>query len=577
MGSDRRSFLQNERMPPLRGVLRLAIAACVTASASAFVDVSLQRFVESPFGSAGFGSVLAASGDSATVAVSVPGLNASRGGVFVYSQGAAPLLIERNATGPNSTFGIAVAISPDGSTLAVGSNTSEGGAVAAFACSSASSSSACAWPLISTLTLSGLSGNPGDCFGCALALSANASTVVVGARGYAVNGAVFVYGRGSLVPTSTLNDPGYSGALALLFGWAVAVSNDGEVIAVGAPQPCCGSNAGSEGRVYVARCDGSGRCGVPQNVPNIRNKGAYVGSALALSGDGVFLAIGAFGRQQSAGAVYTCLAAACEQPDLLLLADRISDDDLGSALALSQDGTLLAAGARGRDNVGAVFIFACTPATGTCAQDARVQVTGGPDLPANAEFGGSVALGSDGSTLVVGAWGALFGSPNISAYVTSSSASPSPSPAPSQICTVPCKSGVCAPGNGACCKSPEARHELTCDEADGSVTSCESSFFPSVDRLTCGVAPGVGCSRDLDCESLACRNGYCCDPQFSPSCTACRPFSGACGACAAGTAHNSGLCGPVDSALSDQNVATPVAVFLGCVLAVVIGIGAALR
>ncbi|WP_298213377.1 FG-GAP repeat protein, partial [Acidovorax sp.] len=157
------------------------------------------------------------------------------------------------------------------------------------------------------------------------------------------------------------------------------------------------------------------------------------GTSVALSGDGNTLAVGAYLEDSSAtsingnqtdntatnaGAVYvfTRSASTWSQQAYVKASNTGAGDGFGTSVALSGDGNTLAVGASGEGsnaqgiggdhgnnaagNSGAVYVF--TRSASTWSQQAYVKAsnTGVGDY-----FGYSVALSDDGNTLAVPAWG----------------------------------------------------------------------------------------------------------------------------------------------------------------------------
>jgi hypothetical protein len=154
------------------------------------------------------------------------------------------------------------------------------------------------------------------------------------------------------------------------------------------------------------------------------------GYALALSGDGTTLAVGApledgstagingasNENASSAGAVYVfALGATPAQQAYVKASNPGANDRFGNALALSADGSTLAVAAPFEDSStkgvgttpdeaatdsGAAYVFARTGTT--WAQQAYVKAS---NTEANDRFGAAIAITPDGNTLVVGADG----------------------------------------------------------------------------------------------------------------------------------------------------------------------------
>ena len=141
-------------------------------------------------------------------------------------------------------FGYSMAISKDGNTLAVGavygdvSGKADQGNVLVY------SRSADGWKLQGKLTDS--AGKAGDVFGLAVSLSADGNTLAVGAPGADANGVadqgsvnVFVRAAGAWKQQQGLSSA--NGEAKSNFGSSVSLSSDGNTLAVGGPNSGKGS------------------------------------------------------------------------------------------------------------------------------------------------------------------------------------------------------------------------------------------------------------------------------------------------------------------------------------------------
>jgi FG-GAP repeat len=304
----------------------------------------------------------------------------------------------------------------------------------------------------------------GDAFGNAVALSANGDTLAVGEHledgGAVDSGAVYIFVRsagnwqlqaylkasnigGGFLPCS-----GFGGPSGGFFGRAIALSADGNTLAVGAPgedSDATGINgdqsnnsAHNSGAVYVfTRSAGAWTQQAYVKASNTGGgsffceNGDLFGSAVTLSADGNTLAVGAPGEDSQAigvdgnqldnsangaGAVYvfTRNIDTWSQRAYVKASNTGTLDQFGNAAALSGDGQTLVIGANGEDSVatgingnqpddsasnsGAVYIFAST--AGAWSQQAYVKASNtGPED----RFGERVALSSDGNMLVIAA------------------------------------------------------------------------------------------------------------------------------------------------------------------------------
>ncbi|MBK8256486.1 MAG: FG-GAP repeat protein [Polyangiaceae bacterium] len=298
----------------------------------------------------------------------------------------------------------------------------------------------------------------GDEFGSSVALSADGTTLAIGAyyeasHATGINGnqadnsannagAVYVFTRSGGVwsqqayikASNTNADDG--------FGWSVALSADGNTLAVGARWE--GSSAtGVNGNQADNSAEYAGAVYVFTRSGGVWSQQAYIkasnteagdqfGYSVALSADGTTLAVGAAyeasnatginGNQADnsaewAGAVYVFMqiGGVWSQQAYIKASNTDAGDGFGWSVALSAYGTTLAVGARWEsssaagangnqaDNsaqfAGAVYVF--TRSGGVWSQQAYLKASN-PD--SGDEFGVSVALSGDGGTLAVGAW-----------------------------------------------------------------------------------------------------------------------------------------------------------------------------
>jgi hypothetical protein len=226
------------------------------------------------------------------------------------------------------------------------------------------------------------------------------------------------------------------------FGWTVALSGDGNTLAVGAPSEDSAAigvggnqtdnSATDSGAVYVYGRDSAGNW-TQQGYIKASNThaGAHFGEALALSDDGLTLAVSApledsaattiNGSQVNhnaagAGAIYVFSrsGATWTQQSYLKASNAYANAFFGWSVALSADGSMLAAGATGdasatkgingsgtnrsAANSGAAYIF--NRSGGNWSQQAYIKAS---NTGAEDNFGAAVRLNADGSILAVGA------------------------------------------------------------------------------------------------------------------------------------------------------------------------------
>jgi hypothetical protein len=312
------------------------------------------------------------------------------------------------AATPGGQMGKGLALSADGSTLAVGapgddSQLADSGAVHLFARSPSG------WVAQSVLkaAIPGM----GDLFGESLALSADGQHLAVGASAHAQSrGAIYVFERvnglwtqqwfqADPFPWTTQDSPRE-------FGWALALSGDGHTLVAGRMD-------GDYTALVFVRDNGGWT--TEAVIPAI---GARDGSAFALSGDGSTLVMGRRDATTAVGAsgvvdVYQRSLGNWQFSTQLTASNMGDGDGFGWSVAVASDGQTIAVGAvdedgdatsingldgEGSRNSGAVYVFARSG--NTWSQEAYIKAsnTGESD-----RLGYVVSLSADGSALAVSA------------------------------------------------------------------------------------------------------------------------------------------------------------------------------
>jgi hypothetical protein len=375
-----------------------------------------------------FGHVVVLSADGNTMAVSAyfeasnaTGINGNQADDSIPQAGAVYVFTRRGTTwsqqaylkasntgragttdefGDGDQFGFSVAISDDGNTIAVGAN-AEDGAAAGINGNQADDSKQSAGAVY-IFTRAGstwaqqayvkpANPDPGDQFGYAVSLSADGNTLGVGCFDegggsrringpYDTNrngsGAVDVFTRSGATWTQQAYIKASNAEAGDSLGVSVAISDDGNTLVAGSLDEDCMATGVNP----------------PQPCDYDRASNTSVGAAY------VFVRAGTTWTQQA----------------YVKASNTGKDDWFGSRLALSGDGSTLAADAQLEDSsargingkqdddsaqeAGAVYVFARTGTTWT--QQAFVK---GSNTEAFDEFGSAVALSRDGKTMAVGA------------------------------------------------------------------------------------------------------------------------------------------------------------------------------
>ncbi len=352
----------------------------------------------------------------------------------------------------DDNFGYSVAMSADGTTLAVGApQIANGGAGAVHIFYFAAGS----WNLQQVLTAS--NAGSGDQFGASVALNSDGTTLAVGVNAedsddtgshFSSNGAapdsgaVYIFTRSGATWNEQTRLKAATTEAGDDFGYAVALSADGNTLAVGADLEDGGNdgintptnNTETEteaGAAYVFNRTGTSWSEQAYIKSDHSVWYDHVGISVALSGDGTTLAVGAIGEDSDAlgnwpadagkgsGAVfvYTRNSGSWSQQTMLKAANAGRFHRFGSALAFSSDGNTLAVGAKEEDSnttgvdstpnpgilagVGAAYVFGRSGTT--WSQQAYIKAS---TRTSNYDyFGFALALSSDGNLLAVGSHG----------------------------------------------------------------------------------------------------------------------------------------------------------------------------
>jgi trimeric autotransporter adhesin len=424
-----------------------------------------------------FGRAVALSADGTTLAVSAPDEQSGvagmpdddsmvyAGAVYVYTwtqSGWAPQAYVKPVTpSTGDHFGIDVALSGDGNTLVVGvpyddkCTTGVDGIYIGGTCGDSGvvfvfRRSGSTWTQQSYIKPSNTKWS--GAFGQSVAISRDGGTIAVGATGdnsdgtgvdgtqnnyNAYNsGAVLLFSKTSSSWIQTAYIKARNSADGDGFGASVALSAQGEVLAVGASgeDSMATGIGGSEldnsfsgaGAAYVFRRTGSTWSQEAYVKASNTNQGDAFGASVSLSASGDTMAVGAVGErsgnpndpsdntQISAGAVYIFTKASVwSQQAYVKRAAPFNADHFGRSIALAVDGSRLVVGASGDDKdgqgidpvstgvldgSGAVEMYDRVGMSWMRTHLVKATNSGASDI-----FGCSVAITADGSAIAVGA------------------------------------------------------------------------------------------------------------------------------------------------------------------------------
>ena len=309
--------------------------------------------------------------------------------------------------GDGDQFGAAVALSADGTTMAVGA-TGEGSAsrgVNGDQTNNDADDSGAVYVYIRTkgawtpqAFLKASNADSLDQFGSNVALSADGNTLVVGAYfedggGRGVNGnqadnsigqagAAYIFVRRGTAWSQQAylkaSNPGEAED-GDTFGYSIAISGDGNTVAIGSPSEdsnASGINgnqadnsAVAAGAVYVFARTGttwSQQAYVKSDVPTEFTAGDLFGYSVALNANGTTMAIGAYDEASAGGIngpfdnklggsgavfVYTRTGTSWARTGFLKAKEQDRNDSMGASVAMSADGNTIIAGAADEDSL----------------------------------------------------------------------------------------------------------------------------------------------------------------------------------------------------------------------------------
>jgi Calx-beta domain-containing protein/FG-GAP repeat protein len=424
-------------------------SAGTTNSGAAYVfariagEWSRQAYVKASNTAAGnaFGKAVAISTDGSTIAIGAPNRNSSAGAVYVFVRNAASWvqqggMLTASNTDSDDRFGTALALSANGSVLAIGAIGEDGNGSAPANNAAADAGAAYVfarnvgiWTQQQYIKASNAQAS--DLFGGALALNAAGNMLAVGATGEASAstaidgdqsdntasgaGAVYIFANNGVTWAQSTYIKAPNAEPIDHFGAAVALSADGNTLAVGAPD--------EDGTVTGAQQFPIDPPPVPQSDPNAPPPPTQP-NPLPTTFQGLCAVGPAFPDWRptvgcESGAVYIFVRAVgiWAAHTYIKGSNNEYEDRLGTSVALSADGNAVAIGAPSEDSsavgiegnetvddapgAGAAYLYRHGD-DGTWTQQSYVKAK---NTDASDAFGTSVAMSSDAATLVVGATG----------------------------------------------------------------------------------------------------------------------------------------------------------------------------
>jgi hypothetical protein len=248
-------------------------------------------------------------------------------------------------------------------------------------------------------------GAANDNFGNRVGVSADGNTMVAGALWDddmgADSGSAYIF-RWTGTNWITNKIVASDGAGGDRFGYSVAVSGDGGTVVVGAPFD--DDNNPESGSIYRYHWNGSSWAEDKFAVPAVEMLGS-LGVSVAVTSDGNTIIAGAFGDNMGAGTAYRFHWNGTNWiTNKFAALDSAASDNFGSSVAVSSDGDTIIIGAINGDqgamtDIGTVYRFHWN-GSGWITNKFNTYIGMGND-----KYSCSVAVSSNGNAFVVGAYG----------------------------------------------------------------------------------------------------------------------------------------------------------------------------
>lgn len=247
--------------------------------------------------------------------------------------------------------------------------------------------------------------NTGDEFGHSISFSSDGKRLAIGVPksdnngGNSGNVSVFDWNGSNWIQVGSDID---GQAVGDQFGGAVALSSDGNQMAIGAAAN--DNNGGNSGNVRIFHWDGANWTQVGSDI-NGQAVGDHFGGALSLSSDGDRIAVGAAGSDANGGNSGNVRIFDWDGTSWIQVGSDINGqaigDQSGGAISLASDGNRIAIGAAANDNNGGnsgnVRIFDWDGTSWTqVGSDINGQAVGD-------QSGGAISLSSNGDRVAIGA------------------------------------------------------------------------------------------------------------------------------------------------------------------------------
>ena len=266
--------------------------------------------------------------------------------------------VRANDATPSAAFGSSVAINGDGTILMVGASGDDSNKGAAYVFTRAGST----WTQQQKIAAG--DGAATNYFGESVAINGDGTTAVIGAKTNGTNGASYIFTRGGSVWSQQARLTPSDGTGTDNFGWSVAISNDGNTVAIGAPK----HGANDTGAVYIFTRSGTIWSQVSKLTGSDTTNAGEFGYSVTMSNDAGCIIITAYKNTTDsttgAGAAYLFSknGAAWTQESKLAPAVKAANDNFGYYASISGNAGVALISATNKDissnaDAGAVYTF----------------------------------------------------------------------------------------------------------------------------------------------------------------------------------------------------------------------------
>jgi hypothetical protein len=377
--------------------LAQAIAQAVGAAAPNGSYTQKQELQPSDPSPSDFGYGVVLSGDGHTALVGAPNKNSGQGAAYIFTQQGSTWTEQQELVASDPTaasfFGASVALSDDGHIALIGAFGKNGSQGAAYIFAERGST----YTQQQEVTAS--DGISGDDFSWSVSLSNDGHIALIGARGKnSYRGAAYIFSENGKTYTQQQELVGSDSASSDEFGFSAVLSDDGHIALIGAP-----AHNAQKGAAYIFAEHGNTYTQQQELMASDGASGDLFGYSVAVNNNGQVALISAPPKNGNQGVAYAFTESnnTYTQQVEVTDPDAASGDYFGLSVALSDDShtALIGAPRAFNGSPGIAYIFTVNGNTFT-----EQELTPSDTMPKD-YFGYSVTLSNDGHVALIGAPG----------------------------------------------------------------------------------------------------------------------------------------------------------------------------